>query len=277
MANVRIVRANLSDTATLTADQEAGTLVVENLQVDRKTQAWRSTGLTPTITVNFSPAVSVSMVSLAFASLLSTATMTVKGYTLTGDVVAAFDTGAVSCCQSGSLSDLDWGNDSNGINSVSVGGGVYATSWFTGGSIERLTIALNDTGNSLGYIEAGKLIVGDYWEASVNADYGANAGYDDRSSNNRNDSGDLVTERGAKNKTMEFDFSFMGQSDRNYMTKLLANNGIGRPFFISLFPEDADSTLEQLHQLYAKASSSSSSITNAFYSRSSTKTKVEEV
>ena len=276
MSNIRIVRTNLADTATLTADQEAGTLVVENLQVDRKTQAWRSTGLTPTITVNFSPAQSISMVSLAFASLASAATMTVKGYTLTGDVVAAFDTGAVSCCPSGPLSDLDWGNDSAGINSVSVGGGVYATSWFAGGSVERLTIALNDTGNALGYIEAGKLIVGDYWEANVNADYGASITYDDRSTNSRNDSGDLVTERGTKNKKMSFGFGFMAQSDRNYMTDLAVNNGVGRPFFVSLFPEDTDNTLEQIHQLYAKVQTASP-ITNAFYSRSKTQLRVEEV
>jgi len=276
MPNLRIVRTNDSDIGTLSATEEAGSLVVENLQTDIKTEAWRSTTKFPSITATFSPAIDASMVVLAFSNLSSTATMTVKGYTLVGDGSPAFNTGAVSCCPSGPLSDLDWGVDASGINSVSIGGGVYGAVWFTSASVEKIVIDISDTNNADSYIEAGKLVIGDHWEADCNADYGARLIFDDRSRTIRSDSGNLVTERGTRNKRIAMDLSFMAQADRNQVIDLLVNNGISRPFYISLFPEDADSKLEQSYQLYAKMSEVSP-LVNSFYTRDATQLEVQEV
>lgn len=250
MSNLRIVQSNNADSATLSASNTAGALVADNLKSTFKSQVYRSTGTTTIITAEWAAAQYISIAAFAFANFSSAATMRVKGYTLSGDVTPSFDTGDVVCCSEGSLADYDWGEVGAGANSFAYGGGVYATAWTPLDLVQKITIEIKDPTNSLGYIEAGRLIIGKYWQAERNADYGAQINYIDRSQSSRNDAGDLMIDRGTRHKSMSLSFALMPTVDRDNLTKLLINNGTSRPFFISLYPENSDPKMEQMHTVW---------------------------
>jgi len=59
---VRIAYINKSDTATITASSEAAGLVASNLKTNYKTEIWRSTGTSATLTVVWPAGKQVSVV-----------------------------------------------------------------------------------------------------------------------------------------------------------------------------------------------------------------------
>jgi len=274
MPNMRIINKNLSSLSFLSADEED--LSIDNLSDDIKTNPWRSTTTNPTITVEFQNPQLLSAFVLAFSNLTATATFTVSGFTLFDDVVPVFNTGAVLCCPSGPISSHMFGIEYEGIDSVSIGGGAYAVSWFSETSVERLEVEINDVNNTMGYIEAGGLIVGKYWEAKVNADYGAKISYEDRSVVSRTEAGDSIVDRGTTSKSVTISLSFMDDDDRRDINQIMVDNGVRFSLFASLFPEDANSKLEQTYQLYGKISSTMA-IVNKFYSINSSSLTIEEV
>ena len=251
MTNLRIVSTNAGKTATLTASTEAGLLAVENLQLDSKTEIWRSTGTTEELTATFTQQ-TVSCVSLPICNLTSTATMRVRVYTLSGDGSPALDTGNTLCCEYTTIDKIDFADGALNANTFSYGGGTYATLFFTDTLGEKVVIDLIDTSNSNGYLEASNLVIGQYWSPVYNADYGAALSFRDTSKHSRNDSGDLMTKRGARYKRLTFVLSTMQTSDRTTLTEILIRNGMAVPLYISLFPESTDDQEKQIYQVYGK-------------------------
>lgn len=72
--NLRVIYDNLLDygTTTVTADTVAGTYVAANVKRDAKSQTWRSTAKTATLTVSFGSPKTISGVILAFTNLTAT-------------------------------------------------------------------------------------------------------------------------------------------------------------------------------------------------------------
>ena len=68
---MRIVADNAADRSTLIASSTAGLLAASNLLTDIKSEVWRSTGTSATLTMSWPVAELVGMVALPFCSLLS--------------------------------------------------------------------------------------------------------------------------------------------------------------------------------------------------------------
>jgi hypothetical protein len=66
-------------------------LVPANLQTDYKSEVWRSTGTTATLTITWATAELIGMFALAFASLSAASTFRVRGYSNAGDAVPVVD------------------------------------------------------------------------------------------------------------------------------------------------------------------------------------------
>ena len=259
MPNLRVICDNAAARAALTASSSVGALTVGNLNVPMKSVVWRSAsaaaGATPTATLTAtwpSPEI-IAGVVLPFCNLTSQATLRVRGYSLPGDTVPLFDTGAVLACPALTLGTWPWGTIPLGANAYSFGGSACARVWIaSAGAVKKLVIDISDPGNPGGYIESSYLVAGSYWEAEKNADYGASAQPVDSSKNYRNDAGDLMSDIGPRSGKMSFNLAKMGPSDRNTAWSLLRGRGITQPVFISLFPESADTGLEQQFQMYGK-------------------------
>ena len=273
--NLRVVYDNAADRATIVASSTAGTLVASNLSTDYKSEVWRSTGLTATLTITWPTAELIGMVALAFASLSSAATFRVRGYQNDDDSTPLFDVDGFAC-YGADFDAFPWGTVPLGVNAYSYGGGAYGVLWTPVHACQKIVLDIADS-NPLGYIEASRLVCGTYWEPIYSAETGATVGITDTSKNERTDAGDLRTDRGTIHKTLSFDLNVMPKEDRDALYNILRGNGMFKPVYISLVPVyDEDETGEQVFQIYGKVSKSAS-IKWAYADMFSTKLEIEEV
>lgn len=275
--NLRILYDNVVDSSTLSASSTTSGFPVTNLQKEQKGLVWRSTSTTATVTATWSNTQSVSCVLLPFCNLTSSATIQVKLYTNAGDSTAVLDTGAVNA---GAYTPTDlWGGLSNislSVNAYNYGGGTYARSWFALTSAKKMEIIISDSTNPAGYLEVSRAVCGDYWSPQINAEFGVSLGYLDTSEQKRSESGNLITSNGTIHKTMSFSLSSIVENDRNRFLSILRGNGLRKPVFVSMFPEDADIVKEQNYQIYAKMNNLSA-LTHQFYSLYSGSVSLEEI
>lgn len=275
-SNIRILYANAADSATLSASTTAGSLGVANLLTDVKSEVWRSTATTATLTATWAAAQICSVVALPFCNLTSTATLRVRGYTLAADATAAFDTTARLACAYAPLGLWDWGALPLGVNAFSYAGGACAVSWFAAAPVQKLVIDLEDASNPAGYIEAGRLVCGSHWSPTNNPEYGASLAVPDSTKTERTDAGDPISARGHRHRQLAINLVHMLPADRARCHDILTGNGLARPVFVSLFPEHADPQLEQSHQLYGRLASASA-ITVPGFGRYAAPLTIEEI
>lgn len=271
-----MVYDNAADRATVSVSSAAGSLGAANLLTDTKSEVWRSTSTSATLTINFDEQEIVGVVALAFCSLTSTSTIRVRGYELAGDASPAFDTGSVLACAYAPLALWDWGTEALGVNAYSYGGGTYGVVWFEQMAVEKLVVDIADTANPLGYVEASRLITGSYWSPENNCEYGATVNYADMSKHERTEAGDLRTERGARYKQISINLTFMPAADRARLWDIVRGNGISKPIFFSLTPESDDPVEEQTFQLYGKLSKAAAT-SYQFINQFSAPLELEEV
>lgn len=256
MSNLRVVYDNAADRATITASSTAGSLVPSNLKSDYKSEVWRSTGLTATLTITWATAELIGMVALAFCNLSAAGTFRVRGYALESDVVPLIDhTGFVA--YGANFEEFSWGMEPLGANAYSYGGGAYAVLWLPQvHACKKLVIDIEDV-IPAGYLEASRLVCGTYWEPVYNAEYGTTVGIVDTSKHERTDAGDLRTDRGTIHKTLSFDLAVMPKEDRDALYNIIRGNGMFKPMYVSLTPESEDEVGEQVFQIYGKVSRNS--------------------
>ena len=279
MPNLRILRENLAKTtATLTADTESGSLVAANMQDDKKSVVWRSTAKTATITATWTSSQFVNCVIIPFCSLRSEATMRVRLYS-TGDVLE-YDSTATICCGYANFDIFNWGSEPLGVNAYTVGGGTYARVYcdetqYNNGNIVKVVIDLDDDNASQpnSYLEAGCLVIGEYYEFTYNPNYGVNvkAMYSDKEE--RSQAGDLITTSGNLNKSLNFNLGWIDAQGRDQVANMFKQSTT--PIFISLYPEDTDNTREQDGQIYGKIQNNGYGHT--FYNNYATTVPVKEI
>jgi len=260
MSNLRILATNLIDSATVSASVTAGSLVAANLQTNIKSQVWRSTTTSGTLTASWTVAKAINCVILPFTNFTNAATMRVRGYANLADVVGVatpvFDTTALTCCAYTAASVFGWDTNIPGVANFGQGGGVYASLFFTGGSAIKIVVDLVDTANASGYIEAARLLAGAYWSPFNNIDYGVQTGFKSNTAHLRNDAGDLLTDVRAISKSLTINFSMAPAADREVLMKILRLT-ISNPVYVSCFPADTNTNLEQDYQIWGKLSQQS--------------------
>jgi len=272
---LRLLYNNAADRSTVTASSTAGSLVASNLLTDRKSDTWRATGTSATLTVTFTATEIVSMFAMPFCNLTSAATFRIKCYTNVADVTPVLDTGVVYAAPSSPLGMWEWGNVPLGVNAYSYGGASYGVAYFAANPIRKMTIDIVDTTNPSGYIEGSRIVAGTYFMPERNAEYGAKWTVVDTSKSERNDSSDLITDLGSRSKKISFDLANMTASDRSAVMNILRGNGLARPVFLSIFPQDSDSSIEQSYQVYGKLSQQSV-IGMPYYGAYDTTIEIEE-
>ncbi len=253
MSNLRIIYNNAIDRATLTASSTAGTLVASNMKLDKKSKVWRSAGTSESITSIWTTSEIINGVILPHCNLTSTATMRVRAYTLSGDGSPIFDSGANLAAPYVGLGLWDWGAIPLGVNAYSYGGGTYAVCWFDNSySIQKIVIDIEDPDNTATYIECARIVSGSAWSPTYNTSFGIPVSYVDTGTQTRSGGGDMITNRGITYKQINLDLAYMNASDRQRFNEIMRGNGLPRPVFLSVFPEDPDPEKEQTYQVYGK-------------------------
>lgn len=258
MPNLRLLYDNVVDrAATLGANTTAGALAVSNLQTDIKTDVHRTTGTSAVYTLTWSASQTFNMAALAFSNLTAAATIQAQVFTNAADGVPALDTGAVVACgytpyvpQGGSI----------GVNQFPYGGFVYGRVYFAATPGKKLVITISDAGNAAGYIEAGRLIAGQYWSPAYNAGYGPQLALPSNTQAKRDGAGNLRAEIRPKSRGLRLNLErIVSAADRDTVYSILRGNG-ALPVFLSLYPDDADAAKEQEHQIWGRLKDSALSL-----------------
>lgn len=258
--NIRILFNNVADEGELVASSEAGTLVAANLRSNLKSNVWRGLGTSEALACVWDDPRPVGVVVLAFNNFTASATVRVRGFTRDDDLAAHFDTGDVQCAPPGKLGQFPWGMPlgenfyaRGGASLFAYGYGGYGVVWMPDAkAVRKLEIFINDPDNPDGYVEAGRLIVGPWWSPKYNFDFNHSISFQDATQNKRTEAGDLRGEEGAKWRRVEFAVSNMDAEDRAGLLQIIRRHGLSKPVFVSLFPENGDTLLEQSYQLWGK-------------------------
>lgn len=282
--NLRIVWDNAADRGTIATSSEAGQLGAINLRSNLKSRVWRGLELEAAVVCQWTDPEPIGCVVLAFNNFTPRATMRVRGYRYATDLIPEFDSGDVLCAPPPGLGQFAWGTpmgenfyQRGGASLFAYGYGGYGTVWVPGGrAFRKMDIRINDVNNPDGYLEAGRLICGPWWTPLHNFNFGHNVTFVDSTQNKRTEAGDLRGERAAKWRRIECDLQYMDAQDRAMMMRLFRSHGVSDPIFISLFPENDDSLLEQSYQLWGKFADSAP-LSQPQYDAYATKLVVEEM
>lgn len=278
MANLRIVYNNVLEAySTLTASSTAGNLVVTNLLTDLKSEVWRSTSTSATLTVTWTNLKALSFVGLPFCNLTPTATVRVRLYSDTAGTTLVLDTGAIACAPAQMINSSDAGMPSPGVNTFGYGGGIYADLWFAQTNARRLVVDIVDTSNASGYVECARLVCGAYWSPTNNPPMESiHMSLVELSKHERSDAGDLFTDRGPLYKTLSFNLQYLPSgTDRDTFWRITRGNGMTRPVYVSLTPDVGDLE-EQMFQVYGKLSRQSE-ITYQYMGQFAGQLQIEEI
>lgn len=260
--NLRILYDNAADRALLAASSHAALLGPGNLQHDRKSSVLRATGVTQTITATWPTQEAIACVALIHTNMTSSATMRVRGWARIGDAVPVLDTGYVLPCLPAPMGHFIWGAQPlgwnaykwGGVNTWARGGGADGVAWFPVVRVAQLVIDISSPYSDGGYLEISRLVAGNYWSPEYNAGYGAQLMLQGTGENYRTAAGDLRYTQGTSSDKISIDMAHLTPSDRAQFMRILRENGTERAMLFSLFPEHADSLLEQDHMLYGRVS-----------------------
>ncbi len=253
MANLRIISDNAIDRATLTASSTSGSLVIDNVKLDRKSKIYRAGNANITLTATWGTAELISGVVLPFCNLSANTIMRVRGYTNAADATPIIDTGNINPAPYIPLGLWSWGSLPLGVNAYSYGFNTYGRAWFNNTySVKKLVIDILDSSPPTGFIEIGRMVAGLKWEPTYNTSFGIPVTLIDTSVHERTESGDLVTTIGPRSKQLSIDLSYMNYVDRQKFNVIMKQNGKSKPIFLSVFPEDPDTEKEQTYQIYGK-------------------------
>lgn len=255
MANLRILYENQLDAsdATLSASTSASSLVANNLRSDLKTKVHRSTGNTVTYTMTWLNPRLFNMAALIFTNLSSTATMRARVYSEATDLTHVYDSGPKLACAYQPLGMWAWGNQPLGVNAFRFGGASHGRIYFPDVIGKKLVIDVEDSYGQSQYIEASRLLCGQYWSPETNPEYGMETRYEFGTEHELSDAGDLRTERRPIRRGLSFNLSWLkNEGDQLMFHEIMMSNGMYRPIFISMFPESDDPALEQRNQMYCK-------------------------
>lgn len=284
MPNLRIIYDNAVDRANIVtqSDTVAG-FPVSNVQNDYKGKVHRSIDTSVSYTFSWTGAEPevIGGVVLPATNLSASATIRVRCYQAAqAGGTLLYDSGTVFACPGGVLEDWDWNLPLN-ANAFAFGGASKSALWIdtTPGistdptpsqiACRQIVIDVSDPTNTAGYIDCARVVAGAYWEPTYNVKKDTlNLTITDTSTTSRNNSGDLLSDRGIIHDYLTFDFSLLDNTDKENLTKLLRNVGTRKNIVVSIFPEE-NSVREQDYIIYGKRSNSSiGQMFNKFYSHS---------
>ena len=200
-------------------------------------------------------------------------TITTTSLTGTIAVIAMLTetTGSITMTVTGQTDVTESTTSSFTGQTAGYGGGKYIVKYYTlGSATTSFTVTFSSS------VKVSRFIIGNYWSPKYNTNYGVQVGYDDATSFERLQSGDLYATLAPRNKTLQFDLQYMDESDKFYLFDIVKSVGKTKPIFVSVFPEDSDQQKEQMYSIYGRLTTPPN-ISYVMYSMYSSSLQLEEV
>ena len=182
--NFTILTPEKSDAGTLTASQEATGLTAANLLNLQPAKPWRSTSLTPVnLELDFTDPQIVNQIYLGFHNGTADGTIRVRGASSQALLTAnpGFDSGPLPM-----FTQLDAWTFAWGEGPGDPAGDAFTRNHFflhldTPQAFTWWRLDIDDPQNTDGFIEAGRLVLGDAWQSTQNISVPVTLGYVDSS------------------------------------------------------------------------------------------------
>ncbi len=196
MARIAVLSPRDSDLATMAAGSEVATLPAVNLQNQQPKKVWRSASAADYITVTFGAPVAANMLALNGHNLSAGGVFRVRGADTLANTAAApsVDTGWQSVWPAtGKQADAYWPRY------------LSALLWSNDALFQYWRVDIADPAVSQIYVEAGRLVLGRYWQPTTNFDLGGTPlAYDPRDGQVTTDSGEIFTDRRQRSAARRF-------------------------------------------------------------------------
>ena len=243
MANLRIAYQNHADTATLTADPVAEALMpVTYLQNDSRSHVWRSTSLADQ-TIYFEwggESKTLSGCRLDGHNLITNDTLQLVLYPnvdFTGTPL--YNPGAVDVYEDNIFDGPQWDSAFSSLFFASTAG------------VKSGKLVLHSPSNPAGYMQAARLFLGAYTEASYNPKQGMTTGWAGNSGQVRRDGGSFGVKTRAKWRQLAFDMFLMTEAERATWMEIGGYVMNEKTVWVSVFPGETG-TQRRDHDIMGK-------------------------
>lgn len=187
MARIAILSPTDSDLATIAVGSQVSALPAANLQSQQPKKVWRSASTADYLNVSFAAPIAANMLALVGHNLSAAGVYRVRLAATLADTTAApaVDTGWASVWPvTGKPADAYWPRY------------LSALLWTNDSLYQFARVDIADPAVSQTYIEAGRLVLGRYWQPTFNFDLGGTPlGFDQIDVQTRTDYGELFTDR----------------------------------------------------------------------------------
>lgn len=256
MSNLRIMDSSLSDEATLADGNSniSASLPVTNLQNPLREYATRTINTNDMIVlVDFSASTIISGIHLGRCNFSNDVTWRIRCYGSAGQTgTLVYDSGTLNFISLLGWGEFEWGGDPWGASSMDGWPDKFATHWFTAISCRSMSITISDSGNTDGYLEAGRLFIGRYFSPEKNCDWGPALKWIDTSKQFRTAGGSIRTENKFLYRQLDFNLSWLNKNEAERLLNMQRKNGLRNDYFISLYPEETGQ-YKLHHDFIAKA------------------------
>lgn len=270
MAQLKIITDNVADRATIVVQNTAADMGAEKLKTDIKGEVCRVLDSSASITLTWENPAIVGAVVIPASNLGASSTIRVRAYADTEETILLQDSGQQPAA-SGIVPE-DWGF-AQPLNVNQFADGLAPlTACYLPGQVATKLLKIDLT-NSGSFIDLSRLVAGAVYSPIYNADYGAQVGTQDMTKNIRTASGDIKSDWGPKANFLQFDLSWIADSDRAEVRRILSK-GVGQFIFVSLIAGCPDPVKERDYSIYGKPSQPGS-MTYASYGLHSTSFNIE--
>lgn len=280
MSNLRLIYPNEADTATLSCSPaEVASMPVANLQDMRRGYPWRSDGVVSGqhILGNFSGYKACSGIALVRHNLTAAGTWRLRlydGVNQTGNLL--YDSGVTRIAeQLLGWGRFRWGIDPWGAATAKDWPAPYFAGWFAKVVAASFDLELSDTANPDGYLQASRLIIGDYFSPAYNVSYGLAMAWRENTRQTRTEGGTLNSDAGPGYREFSMSFDLLPQDDRNILVDIFRRAGLRNDIFIACMPGQGGA-LERDHTALVKLVQTPDTVASSYRNFAANKINLQE-
>lgn len=251
MAYITLAWRNRTDEGTLSSGSWLSTLPLNNLknrQVQKVARSSDATNASTKFVIDLGSARAIGVLALIVHNISASGLIRIRGNTSSSFVSPTFDSGWLSVWPSGIIpsSLLEWEDDNFWLGTISASDRAgyqspYIYQLSTAQTLQYWQVEIDDTGNSDGYVQIGRLFMAATWTPTYNYLLGASLNYEDPTTIETSLSGAEYFDVRSKNRSFAFKLEFMNSTEA-YSQLLEMQRLSGTSAEILVIPDSADTT-----------------------------------
>ena len=254
MANVSLAWPNLIDATVVSGGSWMAGLPLTNVQNRRISKVARSSNaLTSSTIINLAQSAtpaSIGVLALVVHNMSVVAKVRIRGDDAADFLTPVYDSGWMDVWPAGVIPQelLEWEDDNFWLGTVSQNAIAGYRAPFTHylpepSPLRYWRIEIDDTGNSDGWIQVGRVFLGKVWSPEFDMNYGMSLGYSDATASETSLTGEEFFDVRTRYREHKFDLGFLSQNEAfAYVFDMQQQLGTSGELLISADRDDTENT-----------------------------------